>query len=160
MKVKQFLVLFTLLTSTAKSADLFFSAGASMSNSDECDGTFTSEISAGINLTNQISSRITYTDMGTCEFWDSDYNYYSYSHSVNEITFRFMLPNSGHSSIFFEGGYGQYSASGGYSTNTAIAGAGISMPLNTDWSWEARVKIYPEEYETISNIGASLTYNF
>ena len=129
-----------------------------MSNSDNCGGTLTDEISAGINLTNQISYRITYTDMGTCEFWDG-YNY-SYSQSVGESTFRFMLPNSGHSSVFFEGNFGRYSTSAGYSTNTAIVGTGISMPLNNNWSWEARVEIYPEEYENISNIGATLTYTF
>ena len=161
MKIKYFLLPLILSASNVHSSDLFFSVGASMTDTDSCGGTLTSEISAGINLTDQISSRITYTDMGSCEFWNGySYDYYSYSQSVNEITFRFLLPNSGYSSIFFEGGFVEYNTSDGYSENTAIFGAGIMIPLRTDWSWEARVKIYPEEYETISNIGASLTHNF
>ena len=160
MKIKHLLVLFSLLAPTAQSAGLFYSAGSSISNSNECGGMFSSEISAGLDLTDLISNRITYTNMGTCEAWDSNFNYYSYNHWVYEITTRIKLPIGGHSSIFFEGGIGQYSASGGYSTTTSILGGGIFIPMNASWSWEARLKIYPEEFETITNLGASLNYSF
>ena len=116
-------MLISLFASTAQSAGLFFSAGAGITHNDTCSGTVSSVISAGISFTDQFSSRITHTDLGNCSFWNDYYDYYnSYSETVNEITFRFTLPKSGHSSIFFEGGLGDFNTSLGYSENTAIFG--------------------------------------
>jgi len=169
MKIKHFLLLISLFASTAQSAGLFFSAGAGMTHNDTCGGTVSSEISLGIIFTDQFSSRITHTDLGNCSFWndyfdyyDSNYysNYESYSETVNEITFRFTLPTSDHLSIFFEGGLGDFNTSLGYSENTAVIGGGFTMQLRSNWSWDTMLKIYPEKYETIVNLGASLSYNF
>jgi uncharacterized protein YaiE (UPF0345 family) len=132
-----------------------------------------SEISAGVNLNDQFSLQITHTNLGDCEIfnetgrkvyltsnsWYWDY-YDSYSQTVNEVTFRYNLNNSGHSSIFFEGGYGKYNYSTDYSENTAVIGGGITVPLRANWSWQTKLKIYPEKLETIVNLGASLTYSF
>ena len=166
--IKHFLLLISLFASTAQSAGLFFSAGAGITHNDTCGGTVSSEISAGISFTDQFSSRITHTDLGNCSFWNDYYDYYdyydsnyeSYSETVNEITFRFTLPKSGHSSIFFEGGLGDFNTSLGYSENTAIIGGGLTMQLRSNWSWDAKLKIYPEQYGTIVNLGASLTYEY
>jgi hypothetical protein len=168
MKIKYFLLLISFFASTAQSIGLFFSAGAGMSHNNTCGGTVSSEISAGISFNDQLSSRITHTDLGNCSFWNDyydyydyyDYNYESYSETVNEITFRFTLPNSGHSSIFFEGGLGDFNTSLGYTANTAIIGGGLTIQLRSNWSWDARLKIYPEKHETIVNLDASLTYNY
>lgn len=165
MKIKHFFLLILLFASTAQSAGLFFSAGAGITHNDTCSGTVSSVISAGISFTDQFSSRITHTDLGNCSFWNDYYDYYdsnyeSYSETVNEITFRFMLPTSDHLSIFFEGGLGDFNTSLGYSENTAVIGGGFTMQLRSNWSWDTMLKIYPEKYETIVNLGASLSYNF
>jgi hypothetical protein len=171
MKIKHFLLPISLFASTTQSGSLFFSAGAGMTHNDTCGGTVSSEISAGIIFTDQFSSRITHTDLGDCSFWNDyhdyynyydyyDSNYESYSEEVNEITFRLTLPTSGHSSIFFESGLGDFNTSLGYSENTAVIGGGLTMQLRSNWSWDAKLKIYPEKYETIVNLGASLSYNF
>jgi uncharacterized protein YaiE (UPF0345 family) len=173
MKIKFFLLPLILCASNGHSTDLFFSVGAGLSKSDTCSSALSSEISAGIKLTNQFSAQITHTDLGSCEIWNETgrkvylssnswyWDYYdSYSQSVNEVTFRFTLPTSGHSSIFLEAGYGKYNFSSDYSENTAVIGGGITMPVRSNWSWQTKLKIYPEKFETIVNLGASLTYNF
>jgi hypothetical protein len=176
MKIKHFFLLITLLASSSASANFFFSVGTGIAKTEGCSSSMSTEVSIGITLTDQISAQITNTDLGNCEIFNEEgrriyvestpYNYYyweyydSYSQTLNEVTFRYTPLTSGHSKIFFEGGFGNYNFSSDYSESTIILSGGINMPLSDNMSWETKLKIYPEESGTIYNLGASLTYSF
>lgn len=158
MKIKYFLLPLILSTSNGHSTDLFFSAGASITNDNACSATLSNDIAVGINLTDQFASKITYSNLGECEYYlDNSYTTY-----VNELTFLMHMASSDTFQLFFEGGYGYYKwTDDGFSgsDSTPILGTGMSIKINDSWSWQARLKVYDIE-ETVLNLGASLTYNF
>ena len=180
MKIKKHFLLITFLASSSASANFFLSVGSGYVKAEGCSSAMSLEVSAGLNLTDQISVQITNTDLGSCQIareerrkeyitsnsWYWVYND-TYNQTINELTFRYTPSTSGHSKIFFEGGFGNYNFSNtysdsdlDYSESTLVLSGGINMPLSDNMSWETKFKIYPEKSGTIYNLGATLIYSF
>ena len=181
MKIKKHFLLITFLASSSASANFFLSVGSGYVKAEGCSSSVSLEVSAGINLTDQMSVQITNTDLGSCQIpreegrreYIASGGYYiwvyndTYNQTINELTFRYTPLTSGHSKIFFEGGFGNYNFSNkysdsdlDYSESTLVLSGGINMPLSDNMSWETKFKIYPEESGTIYNLGATLLYSF
>jgi hypothetical protein len=126
--------------------------GSGISSDETCGVSFGLEFTAGIQLTNKISSHISYLEMPCNPEGASE----SVDQSFDEYTLRYTSPLTG---AFFEYGRSDYNFGDYYSSKSDVYGFGYTYNQN-DYFSEIKFKVYPEDYESIVYVGAIFGLNF
>jgi hypothetical protein len=126
--------------------------GSGISSDETCGVSFGLEFTAGIQLTNKISSHISYLEMPCNPEGASE----SVDQSFDEYTLRYTSPLTG---AFFEYGSSDYNFGDYYSSKSDVYGFGYTYNQN-DYFSEIKFKVYPEDYESIVYVGAIFGLNF
>jgi hypothetical protein len=126
--------------------------GSGISSDETCGVSFGLEFTAGIQLTNKISSHISYLEMPCNPEGASE----SVDQSFDEYTLRYTSPLTG---AFFEYGRSDYNFGDYYLSKSDVYGFGYTYNQN-DYFSEIKFKVYPEDYESIVYVGAIFGLNF
>jgi hypothetical protein len=126
--------------------------GSGISSDETCGVSFGLEYTAGIQLTNKISTHISYLEMPCNPEGASE----SVDQSFDEYTLRYTSPLTG---AFFEYGSSDYNFGDYYSSKSDVYGFGYTYNQN-DYFSEIKFKVYPEDYESIVYVGAIFGLSF